>query len=786
MQAGVCAWRRSQSRALGNEKEASTDDLPCDLRCLRGRGHGGRPGRRARLGRGRGRDRPARRRAARPTSRPCPVLELRRRRPRSAPGPRRPRLHRPARRDRVRDTARRPSEPTPSTRRHAGAPPDRPAGRRFAIPEVPAAGPSSRDEDGTVGPSGSGGRGNGEVSTAPVHKPGRDHGTGTPRSASGGTRPTDDARGDRGARTARRPTPTRRLTIADFGAGADRRPQLRHRPVLDPAVPAADLPGLRNPVRDPLGGARLDQPDRDRLRHQPERLHRRRARLDAVHALDLGDVRRRRQRRRAQGPLQPGRRDLRRGPLPEGRRRPRTDLRTAIFAYNHADWYVDEVLLYANQYGKLPSDLVGSLTGLTEGAHFPVAANARYADDISERRALEAREAAASAPRQRRRGDLELAHTSRDRHLLARRRPGGRGQRRRDHRDRQVEAARPLHRPPGRLRQPLHLRAARQVADATRCRSSDKLSAEDFELVTPGRPTRSPDRAGAAPGRQSTQRTARRAAAARPATAERPSGAGEPVNTEDSRERLYAYPERPRNAGRADLTGQLDTLLGEEHARLRDLQGLLLRRPALRPQDDGAAPAAQGLAGHRRHGPRPDRQDRPSSPPTSTSRSSPAGRGAPKIDPKPILDGWKLLEATAIYRAAGKNPFDGAGDRRPGPADVEGAADAPGARRPAPRDLRLRPRGHPHRPDRPPRAGDARVPGRARLPADDHLAQVRPQHPDHARATSASTPPATRSTSRRSTASRSSATRARARSPRRWSATCCSCRARWSRTRSSR
>jgi len=35
----------------------------------------------------------------------------------------------------------------------------------------------------------------------------------------------------------------------------------------------------------------------------------------------------------------------------------------------------------------------------------------------------------------------------------------------------------------------------------------------------------------------------------------------------------------------------------------------------------------------------------------------PAGRGAPRIDPKPILDGWKLLEATAIYRAVGKNPL---------------------------------------------------------------------------------------------------------------------------------
>jgi hypothetical protein len=33
----------------------------------------------------------------------------------------------------------------------------------------------------------------------------------------------------------------------------------------------------------------------------------------------------------------------------------------------------------------------------------------------------------------------------------------------------------------------------------------------------------------------------------------------------------------------------------------------------------------------------------------------PAGKGAPTIDPKPILDGWKLLEATAIYRATGRN-----------------------------------------------------------------------------------------------------------------------------------
>jgi hypothetical protein len=40
-------------------------------------------------------------------------------------------------------------------------------------------------------------------------------------------------------------------------------------------------------------------------------------------------------------------------------------------------------------------------------------------------------------------------------------------------------------------------------------------------------------------------------------------------------------------------------------------------------------------------------------------------RGAPRIDPKPILDGWKLLESTAIYRASGENPFFGADAENP-------------------------------------------------------------------------------------------------------------------------
>jgi hypothetical protein len=43
----------------------------------------------------------------------------------------------------------------------------------------------------------------------------------------------------------------------------------------------------------------------------------------------------------------------------------------------------------------------------------------------------------------------------------------------------------------------------------------------------------------------------------------------------------------------------------------------------------------------------------------------PAGKNAPQIDPKPVLDGWKLLEATAEYRASGVDPFFGPGAKNP-------------------------------------------------------------------------------------------------------------------------
>ena len=153
------------------------------------------------------------------------------------------------------------------------------------------------------------------------------------RQARDGKEPQGDPpRGDSVAETGRDQR-VGRPAWADLHAARGRGPGSRRaaRPLSDPAVPAPDLPGGGGRVRRAVAGAGRDQRDRDRLRPQPQRLQRRRAGLDAVHAAVVEGLRRGRQRRRAQGPLQPRRRDLRRRALPEGRggqgRHPPGDLR---------------------------------------------------------------------------------------------------------------------------------------------------------------------------------------------------------------------------------------------------------------------------------------------------------------------------------------------------------------------------------------------------------------------------------------------------------------------------
>ena len=272
------------------------------------------------------------------------------------------------------------------------------------------------------------------------------------------------------------------------------------------------------------------------------------------------------------------------------------DLSRAIFAYNHADWYVDEVLLYARQYGRIPDDLVGSLTGLTEGARFPVAANARYADDISEREAAER-----AKPKKGVAGNaadvVSASPTRRGINIYSR--EGAPVVAVNDGVVKKIDRSKEL----GRY---LILEDAYgnrftyaqlgSVAEVYPVPKRQRLSAEDFKLVSPdpdGKPTEAASAGSNNDEGEGLQRGGRCPGQHR----------GRPrAPLRLPRARRQPRPRRPdrpaRRAPRAPLP------------RLRQLQGRVLRDPQVRPRDDGDGGAPRGLEGRRRHRARPRRQDR--------------------------------------------------------------------------------------------------------------------------------------------------------------------------------
>jgi hypothetical protein len=261
------------------------------------------------------------------------------------------------------------------------------------------------------------------------------------------------------------------------------------------------------------------------------------------------------------------------------------DLYQAIFAYNHADWYVQEVLLYARAYGRLPSDLVGSLTGLTEGAHFPIAADARYADDIAARAALKKGES------------------------------------------------------------PEYGNAAEVISSSPTPRGINIFSKEGAPVVAVNdgviRKVGHSDRLGNFVVLEDTygnrytyaelgHLVRNRRLVVMPTGKER----RVPVESQNLRPRLPALPERTGSerqaAGDAIEAAVAASGKGSLKVGSKVIAGTVLAR---------VAGGEEGIDPHINFSIRP------------------AGKGAPRIDPKPILDGWKLLEATAIYRAKGKSPF---------------------------------------------------------------------------------------------------------------------------------
>lgn len=316
------------------------------------------------------------------------------------------------------------------------------------------------------------------------------------------------------------------------------------------------------------------------------------------------------------------------------------DLRGAIFAYNHADWYVDEVILYANQYAKLPDDLIGSLTGLTEGAHFPVAANSRYADDISERDALRrsktnrvepgnAADVVSSSPT--RRGINVYSRV--DAPVVA----VNDGVIREIGKSKKLGNYIVLQDAYGNRYTYADLGSVEATYPAPRERFGKRGSDEADPEADP-----KPERAASAGDNTSDE-------AVPPGTELQGSAREEETEIERqlSPEEATQAAEELLGSGRTTAAAAA----GVSDSALRDYFGTILRfdrrTMEMRPLEVGSQVTGGTVLG--RIG--------DSAAPHIHFSIKPAGRGAPNIDPKPILDGWKLLESTAIYRATGKTPF---------------------------------------------------------------------------------------------------------------------------------
>ena len=350
------------------------------------------------------------------------------------------------------------------------------------------------------------------------------------------------------------------------------------------------------------------------------------------------------------------------------------DLYRAIFAYNHADWYVESVLMRARVIGGLPTDLVGSLTGLTQG-RFPVGAKSTYAGQLPDSETGKRFE-----PGQNAAHVVESDGTRRDIRIFSR------------------QGAPVVAVNDGRITRLGHSRrlgnfielqdtygntylysGLGQIAKTFPFPRERKARRGDLALPESGPAPKGPasrstksavaKRHGEKPraGKKAHGKKAHgKQHAAKPSAApvkERISAAKPKADLPEAapaKERLFAHPTRPTvrrvmrtiESAAAPSPGLSDETLTMDGQRLD-------------PRDFVAKPLKRGarVTGGTVLGKIGRTSDELA--PNLRFEIRPAGRGAPRIDPKPILDGWKLLESTAIYRSAKRNPFFGADAEAP-------------------------------------------------------------------------------------------------------------------------
>jgi soluble lytic murein transglycosylase-like protein len=319
------------------------------------------------------------------------------------------------------------------------------------------------------------------------------------------------------------------------------------------------------------------------------------------------------------------------------------NLQKAIFAYNHADWYVDSVVLRARLISGLPADFVGSLTGLTQG-RFPVHARSTYADGLSAKagklKVASGDSAAITDESDANRRSIDI-YSKPNAPVIA------------------VQDGRVIAKGTSKhLGKYLRLRDAygntytyahlgsivTEIPVPKETKVSAKEVKKELKLKTSGTDDPKPTQAASAGTHPATTKATK---AAKPATT---SAATTSATTKD---RLFANPARTnalKAGGRQQILDAGGSVAASDgytaSSSIYPAKGddVVIKRLKV-----GSKVVAGTILG--RLGPKTAGGGKPH----LSFSLRPAGRGAPMIDPKPILDGWKLLESTAIYRAAGRN-----------------------------------------------------------------------------------------------------------------------------------
>jgi Transglycosylase SLT domain/Peptidase family M23 len=360
------------------------------------------------------------------------------------------------------------------------------------------------------------------------------------------------------------------------------------------------------------------------------------------------------------------------------------NLPQAIYSYNHAWWYVQSVLLRAKLIGGMPGQLIGALTGLVEG-HFPVAAPAKYADNavtaLASRRVTTSN-AAITIPSDpgatytnvfANQGSPVIAVNDGKVVRVGHSRTLGNYVELQDSTGNvytyaqlgQVPKLYPVPKPvavtAGEIARELSLPSApapKGPATAGQQQSPALPSAVKANKDVGGGPISLP----VAPASGSSASSGTPASSGGPATdAAPPTTIPQPM----VKERLFADPSRPASyaaGGDLQIKSSAPAIANFENY-FSDVLHLAKNQYTLKPLRAGSIVVAGTILGRLGAGT-----------PTLASHLQfmvrPAGKNAPYIDPKPILDGWKLLEATAVYRAAGKDPFWGPGAKNPSVGQV--------------------------------------------------------------------------------------------------------------------